>query len=31
MARLKQAVAILAEIGTEAGALQPEIWKQAEW
>jgi tetratricopeptide (TPR) repeat protein len=31
MAHLKQAVTTLAEIGAEAGALQPEIWKLAEW
>ncbi|HEX9412190.1 MAG TPA: tetratricopeptide repeat protein, partial [Ktedonobacterales bacterium] len=31
MAHLKQAVGIYAEIGIEAGALQPEIWKLAEW
>jgi predicted ATPase/DNA-binding SARP family transcriptional activator len=31
MTHLKQAVTILAEIGAEAGALQPEIWKLAEW
>ncbi len=27
----KLAVAIFAEIGEEAGALQPEIWKLVEW
>lgn len=31
MAHLKQAVTIFAEIGVEAGALQPEIWKLTEW
>lgn len=31
MTHLKQAVTIVAEIGVEAGALQPEIWKLAEW
>ncbi len=31
MAHLKQAVAIYAEIGVEAGAIQPEIWKLVEW
>lgn len=31
MAHLKQAVAIYAEIGGEAGAWQPEIWKLEEW
>lgn len=31
MAHLKQAVTIFAEIGVEAGTLQPEIWKLAEW
>jgi predicted ATPase len=31
MAHLKQAVAIYAEIGVEAGMVQPEIWKLAEW
>ncbi len=31
MGHLKQAVAIFAEIGVESGALQPEIWKLAEW
>jgi DNA-binding SARP family transcriptional activator len=31
MAHLKQAVAIYAEIGVEAGAVRPEIWKLAEW
>jgi predicted ATPase len=28
---LKQAVVIYAEIGVEAGAVQPEIWKLVEW
>lgn len=31
MAHLKEAVSIYAEIGVEAGAVQPEIWKLAEW
>jgi len=31
MSRLKQAVSIYAEIGVEAGNVQPEIWKLAEW
>jgi hypothetical protein len=31
MAHLKQSVAIYAEIGGEAGAWQPEIWKLTEW
>ena len=31
MTHLKQAVTIFAEIGVESGALQPEIWKLAEW
>src|SRR5215472_12789504 len=31
MAHLKQAVSIYAEIGVEAGTVQPEIWKLAEW
>lgn len=31
MAHLKQAVRIYAEIGVEAGAVQPAIWKLAEW
>ncbi len=31
MAHLKQAVAIYAEIGVEAGAVQPGIWNMAEW
>jgi tetratricopeptide (TPR) repeat protein len=31
MAHLKQAVSIFAEIGAQAGALQPEIWKLTEW
>lgn len=31
MAHLKQAVGIYAEIGVEAGAVQPEIWKLTEW
>lgn len=28
---LKHSVTIYAEIGTQAGTLQPEIWKLAEW
>jgi tetratricopeptide (TPR) repeat protein len=31
MAHLKQAVVIFAEIGLEAGDMQPEIWKLVEW
>jgi tetratricopeptide (TPR) repeat protein len=31
MAHLKQAVSIYAEIGVEAGTVQPEIWKLTEW
>ena len=31
MAHLKEAVSIYAEIGVEAGAVQPDIWKLAEW
>jgi predicted ATPase/DNA-binding SARP family transcriptional activator len=31
MAHLKQAVTIFAEIGTDAGEMQPEIWKLVEW
>ena len=31
MEQLKLAVEIFAEIGTEAGELQPEIWKLTEW
>ena len=31
MAHLKQAVSIFSEIGVEAGAMQPEIWKLTEW
>jgi predicted ATPase/DNA-binding SARP family transcriptional activator len=31
MAQLKQAVTIFAEIGANAGELQPEIWKLVEW
>ncbi len=31
MGYLKQAVEIFAEIGMEAGDLQPEIWKLTEW
>jgi len=31
MDHLKQAVAILADVGVDAGAWQPEIWKLTEW
>ena len=31
MSHLKQAVAIFADIGAEAGPMQPEIWKLVEW
>lgn len=31
LAHVKQAVAIYAEIGVEAGTVQPGIWKLAEW
>ena len=31
MSHLKQSVSIYAEIGAEAGTLQPEIWKLVEW
>ena len=31
MAELKQAVAIFAEIGGDAGEAQVEIWKLVEW
>lgn len=31
MAHLKQAVTIYAEIGVEAGAIQPGIWKLVDW
>ena len=31
MLHLKQAVSIYAEIGVEAGTVQPEIWKLVEW
>ena len=31
MTQLKMAVAIFAEIGEDAGAMQPEIWKLIEW
>src|SRR5262249_9060412 len=31
MAQLKEAVRIYAEIGVEAGAVQPEIWKLSDW
>src|SRR5713101_6051146 len=31
MAHLKQAVSIYAEIGVEAGTVQPDIWKLSEW
>ncbi len=31
MAQLKRAVTIFAEIGADAGEMQPEIWKLVEW
>jgi hypothetical protein len=31
MVELKQAVALFAEIGENAGASEPEIWKLTEW
>jgi hypothetical protein len=31
MSHLKQAVALFAEIGTQAGDMQPEVWKLTEW
>jgi hypothetical protein len=31
MLHLKQAVAIYAEIGVEAGDVQPAIWRLTEW
>ena len=31
VARMKEAAAILADIGAELGSLQPEIWKLSEW
>jgi hypothetical protein len=31
MAHLKRAVTIFAEVGADAGEMQPEIWKLAEW
>jgi predicted ATPase/DNA-binding SARP family transcriptional activator len=31
MAHIKQAVSIYAEIGVEAGAVQPGIWKMVDW
>ncbi len=31
MAHLKQAVSIYAEIGVEAGSIQPGIWKLVDW
>ncbi len=31
MSHLKQAVTIYAEIGVEAGNVQPAIWKLSEW
>jgi len=31
MEQLKQSVVILAEIGADAGSLQPEVWKLTEW
>ncbi len=30
-AHVKQAVAIYAEIGVEAGTVRPEVWKLTEW
>jgi predicted ATPase/DNA-binding SARP family transcriptional activator len=31
MAQLKLAVSIFSEIGSEAGSLEPEVWKLVEW
>ena len=31
MARLEKAVKIFADIGADAGSMQPEIWKLVEW
>ena len=31
MVHLKQAVTIFSEIGVDAGAMQPEVWKLAAW
>ncbi len=31
MARIEESVAIYADIGIQAGAYQPEIWKLSEW
>jgi hypothetical protein len=31
MAQLKQAVAIFAEIGVEAGEMRAEIWRLVDW
>jgi len=31
MAHIKESVSIYAEIGVEAGTVQPQIWKLAEW
>ena len=31
MAHLKQAVTIFSEIGVDAGAMRPEVWKLAAW
>jgi len=31
MSHLRQAVSIYSEIGVEAGAVQPGIWKLSEW
>ncbi len=31
LAHLKRAVSIYAEIGVEAGAVRPEVWKLTEW
>ena len=31
MEHLKRAVTIFAEVGDEAGGMQPEVWKLVEW
>ena len=31
MSHLMQAATIFAEVGTEAGDMQPETWKLVEW
>jgi len=31
MVELKQAVALFAEVGTEPGQLEPEVWLLKEW